>query len=117
MSRKRAGYAPLSLESSHRTVGTGVAPTATTPPRITGSAVVDGVLTVSTGGWTIDGLTFTYQWYTNDLGNPIVGATGNSYIPTDAPEVPGVFVVVTAARYGYTTGSATSAPVEITLAQ
>ena len=113
----RAGYVPLSVESSHRTIATGVAPVTTTLPKITGTPEVDSVLTVSTGGWNVGGLTFTYQWYTNDLAHPIDGATANSYVPTDAPEVPGVFVVVTASRYGYAPGSAQTVPVAIRLTQ
>ncbi len=50
----------------------------TVAPSITGTAEVGSTLTASTGTWTGDSLTFTYQWYRGD--EPINGATSSTYV-------------------------------------
>lgn len=57
-------------------------PTNTALPAITGSAIVGATLTVSTGTWTGDDITYEYLWYRGD--EPIWSATTNTYILTDA---------------------------------
>lgn len=52
----------------------------TVAPAITGTATVGSTLTASTGTWTGDSVTFTYQWYRGD--EPINGATSSTYVLT-----------------------------------
>lgn len=72
---------------------------ATVAPSISGSAVVHGTLTASTGVWSSPGVTYTYQWYTADgVSMSILNATGATLVP--GPELAGssVFVRVTASK-------------------
>jgi len=80
---------------------------ASVAPKINGTPKVDVPLSVNPGTWNLTGATYTYQWYAN--GVAIAGATGASYTPTAAQLAVTLTVKVTAARYGYASGSSTSA--------
>ena len=54
------------------------APVNTISPVVSGNTYVGDVLTTTNGTWT-GSPTFTYQWYTIDTGDPIVGATSTTY--------------------------------------
>ena len=103
----KAGYAPISF-TPNMVVGTwGAAPTATGKnlPKIIGSAAVGQTLSATTGVWSLDGLTFSYDW---KVGGVSTGTTTPTYVVT-APGV--VTVTVTATRAGYYGGTATTAGV------
>jgi hypothetical protein len=93
----------------------GAAPTvsSSSKPKVTGTLGAGKTLTVSTGLWSLDGLTFSYQWFVN--GQPIdpsqVTNLGNqhSYLVTGS-DCGKITVSVTASRQGY----ASSAPVIVT---
>lgn len=53
------------------------APVATVAPRITGTVAVGRTLEVSDGQWDVDGLTFSYQWFSD--GRPVPGAVYGAY--------------------------------------
>ncbi len=77
-------------------------------PVITGTATENQTLTVNASGIAdADGLgAFSYQWKRN--GAAIKGATGTRYKLGKADRGKRITITVTAKRYGYTTGSATS---------
>lgn len=77
-------------------------------PTITGTAKVGQTLTANEGTWTPDGITFTYQWYSE--GVLVSGATAKTYVPTAADVGKRIQVRVTGAKSGYLTTFATSAP-------
>jgi beta-xylosidase len=82
------------------------APIATSPPVITGRAVVGARLSASTGVWDQNGLTFSYRWLRD--GAPIRGATGTTYRPIGADVGHRLAVQVTATRDGAAPGVARS---------
>lgn len=47
-------------------------------PVITGITIVGGVLTASTGLWANEPVSYSYQWYVNDVA--VVGATSSTWI-------------------------------------
>ncbi|TBN56051.1 carboxypeptidase regulatory-like domain-containing protein [Glaciihabitans arcticus] len=76
---------------------------ATARPVVSGTAVVDGKLSATTGSWNSPGTSHSYQWFTADGGAlAIAGATGSTFSPT--PELAGasVFVRVTASKPYFT---------------
>ncbi|NHC23034.1 carboxypeptidase regulatory-like domain-containing protein [Nocardioides sp. IC4_145] len=80
----------------------------TARPTITGTPVVGGRLTATSGTWTPAPASVTYQWRAGDA--PIAGATGASYSPTSAVLGRQLTVVVTARRAGHEDATATSLP-------
>ena len=116
----------VSFDSFDRTVGAGVpttgvggdgdggneaAPTATSAPRITGTAKVGSTLTADPGTWDTANVVHTYQWLRGTAS--ITGATTSTYVATfDDLDQP-VSVRVTAARAGGPEGKATSAAVTV----
>ena len=87
-----------------------VAPVAKTVPSITGTPVVGSTLTATTGTWSVDGVSFSYQWLRD--GAAIPGATKASYTVTTADAGKNLQVKVTASKAGLPDGSATSAAVK-----
>jgi surface antigen len=79
---------------------------ATKVPEITGRPMVGHTLHASSGTWSLDGVTPSYQWYAG--ASPITGATEASYQPTADEAGQPIHVVVTASSPGYTSESATS---------
>jgi hypothetical protein len=83
------------------------APTATSPPVITGSHVVGQTLTSSTGVFTGEEIVYKYEWLRD--GTPITGATEATYTETSADQTHKLSVHVTATNGGGN-ASQTSAP-------
>jgi chitodextrinase len=86
-------------------------PVSTTPPSVTGTADVNGILAASSGEWDLNDLTFAYQWSAD--GAPIAGATSSTLLVTPALSAKSVTVTVTASTEGLPAGSATATPVTI----
>ena len=78
-----------------------------TTPRISGAAKVGHTLTAKPGKWGPGTVMFTYQW--SRSGTAIAGATGSSYVPTNADAASTLGVTVTGSESGYTTQSLSSA--------
>ena len=106
----RAGYGSASQSSPAESIGLGTIPAATTLPKITGTLTGGQPLTVSPGGWKVDGLTYSYQWLAD--GSPILGASQSTYTPTGSATFT---VIVTAARSGYAETTAQSKSVVATV--
>ena len=82
----------------------------TQAPVVTGTAMVGHTLHSSTGSWSLDAVTLSYQWYAGS--QKITGATSAAYHPTAAEAGLHVHVVVTATSPGYTQRSAKSTETE-----
>lgn len=78
-------------------------------PTITGAAVVGATLTADPGVWAPDPIELSYQWLAD--GAPIEGATSRTLALTDARHGALITVAVTGSRPGYTSVTASSAPV------
>jgi len=80
--------------------------TAKQAPAVTGRAMVGHTLHASSGSWSLDPVTLSYQWYRGS--HRIAGATEAAYRPTAADAGRRLHVVVTASSAGYTPASAES---------
>ena len=86
--------------------------TNTTAPSIVGKKVAAGSkLTVDAGSWSADAPSFAYQWFSN--GKPLKKATGSSYTVAKTDAGKKLTVAVTATADGYTSATATTAPVTV----
>ncbi|MER7625628.1 hypothetical protein [Streptomyces sp. NPDC126503] len=91
-----------------RTPVTVVAPIrATAVPRISGTAVVGGKVTATSGTWSPAGESYAYQWRAN--GVAIGGATGSSYVVPATLQGKQLSVAVTARRTGHPVVTSVSA--------
>jgi hypothetical protein len=90
-----------------------LAPKSTVLPTISGTAAVGQTLTATTGTWSGKPTTFAYQWQRCDASGAncidTAGATGQSYVVTDADVGATLRVAVTASSASKST-TATSAP-------
>jgi hypothetical protein len=87
------------------------APTNTAPPSISGTAAVSQTLTCDNGSWTGNPTAFTYQW--NRDGNPIPGATGQTYVVQLADQGHTLTCSVIASNDGGPSQPATSSGLQI----
>jgi predicted alpha-1,2-mannosidase len=78
-----------------------------TLPAITGSAIAGAVLSVTEGAYTVSGMSYTYQWYSD--GQPIPGATGQTLAVTSDLIGHHISVVETATKAGCSPATGTSA--------
>lgn len=102
-----AGYRPGVLESSRGAlVAAPDAIASNTLPVVSGSPVVGGTLTTTTGTWTPVPTSFAYQWLAD--GTAISGATAASYVPVAGDVGKRLSVRVTARRAGSSDGVASS---------
>jgi hypothetical protein len=88
--------------STVKKVIAGAAPTvsSTSRPTVTGTLGAANTLTVSTGLWSLDGLTFSYQWFAGT--DPLAGADQHSYTIGSCGSLTGpLSVQVVAKRQGY----------------
>ncbi|HLY50430.1 MAG TPA: hypothetical protein VKR21_14660 [Solirubrobacteraceae bacterium] len=89
------------------------APANTSPPAVSGSAVLGGTLTASNGEWSgMPAPTFTYQWEDCDSSgancSPIPGATSSSYVLASSDVGSTVEVLVSAANSAGTSSAGSS---------
>ena len=82
-------------------------PTNSSVPTISGIAKVGQTLTATTGTWTHNPTSFTYQW--KRAGTPISGATASTYVPVTGDVGNTLTVSVVAANSGGSSAPATSA--------
>jgi hypothetical protein len=103
----RKGYTSGTATTNTVKVIAGAQPTASTKPKITGTLSDGSTVAATTGIWSLDGLTFSYQWMAGTT--PIAGATADTYL-VDANDLCGasLSVVVTATRPGYLSGGSQS---------
>lgn len=81
--------------------------TVTTKPVVQGTAAVGKTLTVTSGSYSVGGVSTAYQWLRD--GAAITGATGTQYTVTAADYQAKLSVMVTASKPGYTTVTTTTA--------
>jgi hypothetical protein len=80
-------------------------------PSLSGTAKVGYRLTAAHGTWSPTATSYSYSWKRN--GKAITGATKSTYLLVKADKGQKVSVTVTAHRYGWTSGSATTASVTV----
>ncbi len=105
------GFDPKVLFTDDQTVAPGAAPTATTPPSITGDGAVGETLTAVDGTWSRAGATLSRQWLRDGVALP--GETGATYDVVLADLGKEISVEVTATQLGYDDGVARSGAVTI----
>lgn len=98
--------AVLTLKAAPTTPGQGETITSVLAPQVSGTAAVGSRLRATSGSWSTNGLSHTYQWLRD--GAP-VGATGPSYRVTAGDVGKRLSVRVTAIKQGLTPATATSA--------
>ncbi len=103
----RNGYTSGTATTNTVKVIAGAQPTASTKPKITGTLSEGSTVAATTGIWSLDGLTFSYQWMAGST--PIAGATADTYV-VHANDLCGasLSVQVTATRAGYLSGGSQS---------
>jgi hypothetical protein len=101
----RTGYGTASAYTQALIVALGAAPAPTSTPKITKSG---SNYIVSLPAWTVDGLTFSYQWQVAGVNATGTGAATDTYTPV-AGDHGALSVIITAMRNGYTPGSKTVA--------
>jgi hypothetical protein len=106
----RAGYLTVSTTTEQATIGLGAAATVKTAGKISGSTSCGATLTATPGTWSRGGLTITIDWYrVGDV--PVHVGTGKTYVTEFDDVGHGVYAVVSASQFGYTTGTRTLATV------
>ncbi|WLQ49051.1 hypothetical protein P8A21_16795 [Streptomyces poriferorum] len=108
---RKAGTPDVVRDSATVTVAVGVAPKATTAPRITGTVRVGTKLTAAHGTWSPAPTSYAYQWKVD--GKAVKGATASTYTPTASLLGRKLSVTVTARRTGHTSGAATPTAVKV----
>lgn len=102
---KSAGFDNYVVTLGPVTVVKGAAPTATKVPAVTGTIASCTTLSASTGAWSVDGATYSYQWF-GSVNGLRAGATEPTY--TDVVGGEKLYVVVTADAEGFALGTARS---------
>jgi hypothetical protein len=99
-----AGYLTATDQSDSITISNGDPPLPGSPAAAI--TLASGVYTVSPGAWSVDGLSYAYQWKVAGTDGIGLGATTNNYAPAGS-EHGQLSVVITASRWGYTDGTKT----------
>ncbi|MFI0923264.1 hypothetical protein ACH4TP_04855 [Streptomyces sp. NPDC021012] len=84
---------------------------ATTAPTVSGTAVVGGKVTATTGSWTPSAESYAYQWRAD--GVALAGATASTYTIPSTLQGKQLSVAVTARKTGHPVVTATSAAVVV----
>lgn len=101
------GYGDVTTWGGETTEVSGGTLTAKSKPTITGTASAGSTVAVTKGSWNFAPTSYSYQWYRN--GKAIKGATKTTYKLTTTDLARKITAKVTAKRYGYKAGSATTA--------
>jgi hypothetical protein len=99
------GYGTASRTKDLGVVARGTVRNVSTPV-LHGTASIGGTLTVTTGGWSVSGLSVRYQWLRN--GSIVSGKTTNSYAVTTADQGTTLAARIIVSKSGYTDASARS---------
>ncbi|MFE2521634.1 hypothetical protein [Streptomyces mirabilis] len=91
------------------TVAVGPAAKAAQAPSLNGTAKIGYRLTAAHGTWSPTATSYSYTWKRS--GKAITGATKSTYIVVKADMGQKIAVTVTAHHYGWSDGSASTAPV------
>lgn len=105
----RAGFTPVTVESTGKTVAIG-AFSVTTKPKLSGTARVGRVLTATVSGWS-PAAQYSYQW--NLDGVAITGAIDNTYTVSSEDVGGRLTVTITGARAGFTSATEISNPTAV----
>jgi hypothetical protein len=106
----KPGYTDGTSVSNVITGGSGVAPSPSVRPSVSGGHRVGDTVTANPGTW--PGISnYTYQWLRD--GKTIVGATGSAYVLGPADATRSVSVRVTATIAGYAPGTAASSAIKV----
>ncbi|WP_433827634.1 hypothetical protein ACQP2E_37320 [Actinoplanes sp. CA-015351] len=108
---KRANRVNSPAVSAGVTVGWGIAPAATTKPKITGTVKVGKTVKAAAGAWSPSASSYRYEWRLN--GKVIKGATASKLKLKKAWKGKKLTVVVIAKRAGHYDGKATSKALKI----
>jgi hypothetical protein len=108
---RATGRSDTSATSAAVTVGHGVAPKATTKPKISGTTEAGRTVKVKVGAWSPSATSYKYVWKLN--GKTIKGATGSKLKLKKSWKGKKLTVVVTAKRTGHFDGKATSKAVKV----
>ncbi|MGW3628918.1 hypothetical protein ACWD7F_01920 [Streptomyces sp. NPDC005122] len=92
-------------------VAVGPAAKATKAPMLSGIAKVGHRLTAAHGTWSPTAASYSYSWKRN--GKVITGATKSTYVEVKGDKGQKITATVTAHRYGWSAGSATTASVTV----
>jgi hypothetical protein len=102
----RSGWHSATASSDVDTVARGAQVAIHTKPVITGSAKTCSTLSVSTGSWSVPGVTVTYQWFEGDTA--LTGATQSTYLVSPGQLGSQLSVQLSATAIGYQSGSFTT---------
>lgn len=112
----RNSAAAATARSAPSGVVQGAAPVSTSPPTITGTAVVGQTLTGGPGAWTGGSTSFAYQWQRCNAGGTscvdLPGASGTTYVVASADVGTTLRLVVTATN-AFGSAAAASAPTAV----
>ncbi|WP_107704851.1 Ig-like domain repeat protein [Nocardioides allogilvus] len=108
---KKPGYTDGVTISNAIGVTAGGALQNTSPPTISGSAIVGSSLMTTAGTWSEASPVLRYQWLR--AGAPIPNAKSSSYRLTTEDAGKGISVTVFASKTGFNEGSASTAPVTV----
>jgi len=107
----KAGTPSATAVSAAVTIAKGDAAQVLSEPTVTGGTAVGDTLSVSEGSWSIDGLSFTYQWLRD--GEAIAGETGATHVVAAQDQGTSLSALVTATRAGYEDGSVETGSVSV----
>jgi hypothetical protein len=113
---KRAGFQTFVAQTNGVKITHGAPATATVAPKLTGASTTCSTLSVSSGSWVGDGLTFEYAWYRvlNGSKQVIAGANTNTYTTTSADLGYVITAVVGAQKTGHGTAGAGASTTALT---
>lgn len=100
------GVTQVSRTSTGKTITKGVAPVATTKPKVLGTALVGKTLTCSKGTWTPTPTSYKYNWYRGTT--LLSGKVASTYKTVSLDKGKFLSCKVTALKTGHLTGSAKS---------